>query len=130
MYPFEILILLLNGLIRELLHTKERKVDTCDHLKAVLGDETISCDIELVGPEITACSQGPSFIPDAIAQDMFSTEMLDERRKDYVALKRPSITMDNSLSPSHTLVQIVCQDHKGLLFDVMRTLKDRNIQVP
>jgi UTP:GlnB (protein PII) uridylyltransferase len=40
-----------------------------------------------------------------------------------------SVNMDNSLSPGHTLVQIVCQDHKGLLYDIMRTLKDYNIQV-
>uniref|UniRef100_A0A6N2KMA1 ACT domain-containing protein ACR n=1 Tax=Salix viminalis TaxID=40686 RepID=A0A6N2KMA1_SALVM len=39
------------------------------------------------------------------------------------------LNMDNSLSPGHTLVQIVCQDHKGLLYDIMRTLKDYNIQI-
>ncbi|KAL0338504.1 UNVERIFIED_CONTAM: ACT domain-containing protein ACR10 [Sesamum angustifolium] len=114
---------------RELLHTKNRQDDTYDHLKAVLGVAMISCDIEMVGPEIAACSQGPSFLSDAIAEDMFNTETLDEHPDDCVAFKPPSITMDNSLSPSHTLVQIVCEDHKGLLYDVMRTLKDYNIQI-
>ncbi|KAK6147062.1 hypothetical protein DH2020_017974 [Rehmannia glutinosa] len=52
-----------------------------------------------------------------------------EHQDDSAALKCPSISMDNLLSPSHTLVQIVCHDHKGLLYDVMRTLKDYNIQI-
>lgn len=115
--------------IRDLLHTKKRKEDTYDHLKAVIGDTMISCEIEMVGPEIAACSQGTSFLSDAVAEDMFNIEMLDKPQDDSNALKCPSITMDNLLSPSHTLVQIVCQDHKGLLYDVMRTLKDYNIQV-
>lgn len=114
---------------RELLHTKERKEDTYDHLKAVIGDTMISCEIEMVGPEITACSQGTSFLSDAVAEEMFNVEMLDKPQDDSNALKCPSINMDNLLSPSHTLVQIVCQDHKGLLYDVMRTLKDYNIQI-
>ncbi|KAJ0970156.1 hypothetical protein J5N97_023033 [Dioscorea zingiberensis] len=37
--------------------------------------------------------------------------------------------MDNSLSPAHTLIQIVRPDHKGLHYDIMRTLKDYNIQI-
>ncbi|KAK6126249.1 hypothetical protein DH2020_039994 [Rehmannia glutinosa] len=123
------LVILFNGHLRELLHTKTRKEDTCDHLKAVLGDATISCDIEMVGPETTSCSQEPSFITDAIAEDMFNIEKLNEHQEDSIAFKCPSITMDTLLSPSHTLVQIVCQDHKGLLYDVMRTLKDYNIQI-
>lgn len=114
---------------RELLHTKKRKEDTCDHLKAVLGDGTISCDIEMVGPKITSSSHGPSFFSDGISEDMFNVEMLHENEDDSIAFKCPSITMDNTLSPSHTLVQIVCQHHKGLLYDVMRTLKDYNLQV-
>ncbi|KAG6386293.1 hypothetical protein SASPL_155188 [Salvia splendens] len=110
---------------RELLHTKKRKEDTCDHLKAVLGDGAISCSIERVGPEITSSSQGPSFLSYGITEDM----LLNPNEDDPIAFKCPSITMDNLLSPSHTLVQIVCRDHKGLLYDVMRTLKDCDIHV-
>ncbi|KAA8518703.1 hypothetical protein F0562_016523 [Nyssa sinensis] len=114
---------------RELLHTKKRREDTYDHLKGVLGDAMISCEIEMVGPEITACSQGPSFLPPAITEDTFNLEKLDECQSGSLTSKNVSITMDNSLSPAHTLVQIVCQDHKGLLYDIMRTLKDYNIQI-
>lgn len=85
----------------------------------------LSCDIEMVGPNFTACSHGtPSFIPSSITQETFNLEMLDDSRSNSV-----SVTVDNSLSPAHSLVQIVCRDHKGLLYDIMRTLKDYNIQV-
>ncbi|KAK3043047.1 hypothetical protein RJ639_002615 [Escallonia herrerae] len=114
---------------RELLHTKKRQEDTSDNLRAVLEDAMISCDIEMAGPEITACSQGPPFLPPAITEDTFDLEMLDERRSGSFPSNSVSITMDNCLSPAHTLVQIICQDHKGLLYDIMRTSKDYNIQI-
>ncbi|KAL0426434.1 UNVERIFIED_CONTAM: ACT domain-containing protein ACR10 [Sesamum latifolium] len=114
---------------RELMHTKRRKEDVYDHLKTVLGDDTSSCEIEIAGPDISASSQEPSFLSDAVIVDMFNIEMLEKHQDNSIAFKRPSITFDNLLSPSHTLIQIVCQDHKGLLYDIMRTLKDYNIQI-
>ncbi|XP_062166363.1 ACT domain-containing protein ACR10 [Alnus glutinosa] len=114
---------------RELLHTKKRQEDTCSRLKDVMGDAIISCDIAMVGPEITACSQTSSFLPSAITEDTFNLEMPNELPSGIVTSDSVSVTMDNSLSPAHTLVQIVCQDHKGLLYDIMRTLKDYNIQI-
>ncbi|PIA34316.1 hypothetical protein AQUCO_03800126v1 [Aquilegia coerulea] len=113
---------------RELLHTKKRKEDTHDHLKAYLGDVMISSEIELVGAEIATCSQGTSFLPPAITEDMFSLELSNEHSSGS-STSNVSVTADNSLSPSHTLIQIICQDHKGLLYDIMRTLKDYNIQI-
>ncbi|KAI3706715.1 hypothetical protein L6452_24641 [Arctium lappa] len=115
---------------RDLLHTNKRKEDTYSHLKAVVGDDMVSCDIEMVGPEITACSQGPPFlIPPEISEDTFSLEMPDGCQHGSLQSDNVSVTMDNSLSPVHTLIQIVCRDHKGLLYDIMRTLKDYNIQI-
>lgn len=40
-----------------------------------------------------------------------------------------TITFDNALSPAHTLVQIICAHQKGLIYDILRTMKDCNIQV-
>ncbi|KAG5553619.1 hypothetical protein RHGRI_011493 [Rhododendron griersonianum] len=110
---------------RELLHTNIRQEDTRDCLKSALGDVMISCAIQIVGPEISACSQGHSFLPPAIAENHFD----DEHRSGSRTSNNVSVTLDNSLSPAHTLVQIVCLDHKGLLYDIMRTLKDYNIQI-
>ncbi|GLT66789.1 hypothetical protein SLA2020_391380 [Shorea laevis] len=113
--------------IRELLHTKERQDETIRCLRTELGDTLQSCEIESAGPEVTACSQGTSFLPPAIADEMFSLEA--PAPSGLLASNSISITVDNSLRPSHTLIQIHCKDHKGLIYDVMRTLKDYNIQV-
>lgn len=88
-----------------------------------------SCEIELAGPQITACSQRSSFLPSAITQDMFCLELPSKHTNGFLSSNFLSVTVDNFLSPSHTLVQIFCQDHKGLIYDTMRTLKDYNIQV-
>ncbi|KAJ7972336.1 ACT domain-containing protein [Quillaja saponaria] len=114
---------------RELMRTKKRQDDTYDHLKDVLGDTIITFEIEMVGPEIAACSQASSFLPSAITEDMFDLEVSDKLPSGILTSESVSISMDNMLSPSHTLVQLVCQDHKGLLYDIMRTLKDYNIQI-
>ncbi|KAJ4979184.1 hypothetical protein NE237_009964 [Protea cynaroides] len=114
---------------RELLHTKKRKEDTRDHLRVVLGDAMISCEIELTGPEIASCSQGYSFLPVAAMEEMFKLELPREHQSGSANANNVSVTMDNSLSPSHTLIQINCPDHKGLVYDIMRTLKDYNIKI-
>ncbi|RYR03563.1 hypothetical protein Ahy_B06g082599 isoform A [Arachis hypogaea] len=122
--------LLLNCVyIRELLHTPKRRDDTIQQLTDTLKDALISIEIELVGPEIAACSQASSFLPTAITEDIFNLELPDPGRGGVFTSDSISIVMDNLLSPSHTLVQIMCQDHKGLLYDIMRTLKDYNIQI-
>ncbi|GMN39238.1 hypothetical protein TIFTF001_008459 [Ficus carica] len=114
---------------RELLLTNERRKETHGYLKAVLGDAMISCNIEKVGSEITACSQASSFLPSAITEDTFLLEMPNELPSGTLTSSNVSITFDNLLSPAHTLIQIICQDHKGLLYDIMRTLKEYNIQI-
>ncbi|XWS59618.1 hypothetical protein CRYUN_Cryun08bG0137700 [Craigia yunnanensis] len=114
---------------RELLHTTKRQEETYKALEDVMLDTVISCNIEKVGPEITACSQASPFLPSAITEDIFHLEMSNELPSLSLTSNNVSVMMDNSLSPAHTLVQIVCQDHKGLLYDIMRTLKDYNIQI-
>lgn len=114
---------------RELLHTNARQQETMDRLEDVLGNTLLSCEIESAGREVTACSQGSSFLPSAITDDMFSLELPAGHPSGFLAPAPTTITVDNALSPSHTLVQILCRDRKGLIYDIMRTLKDYNIQV-
>lgn len=70
-----------------------------------------------------------------LAEELFQCELLDNEVRsqalspDMTKLKKANITLDNSLSPAHTLLQIRCADHKGLLYDIMRTLKDMNLKV-
>ncbi|CAN1230954.1 ACT domain-containing protein ACR9 [Linum grandiflorum] len=111
----------------ELLHTKKRQDETCEQLQAVLGESCISCELQLAGTEYE-CLQGRTSLCPAIADELFQFE-ITALSPDLIRLKSAGVRVDNSLSPVHTLLQIHCLDHKGLLYDVMRTLKDCNIQV-
>ncbi|XP_010530480.1 PREDICTED: ACT domain-containing protein ACR10 isoform X2 [Tarenaya hassleriana] len=111
---------------RELLGTKKRQEEAYQCLRNAIGDLMISYNIELVGPEITAHSQASSSVASAVTETVFP---LDENHKGLYTSGDVSIAIDNSLSPAHTLFQISCQDHKGLLYDIMRTLKDYNIKI-
>ncbi|XP_030966983.1 ACT domain-containing protein ACR9-like isoform X2 [Quercus lobata] len=118
----------------ELLHTKKRQDETLEQLHAVLGESCISCELQLAGPEYE-CLQGISSPSPEVAEELFGYELSDKEIRsqalspDMSKLKKASVTVDNSLSPGHTLLQIHCADHKGLLYDIMRTLKDCNIQI-
>ncbi|KAF3784401.1 ACT domain-containing protein [Nymphaea thermarum] len=108
---------------REQLHTEKRRAETCERLRSVLGGSMISCELELVDPEMGSCQQASS------SSDLASLFTEQTTHGNQNSDPNVSVTIDNSLSPSHTVVQILSCDHKGLLYDVMRTLKDYNIQV-
>ncbi|KAH9767752.1 ACT domain-containing protein ACR9 [Citrus sinensis] len=117
----------------ELLHTKQRREETCEHMIAVLGEYSISCEIQLAGPEYESL-QAFTSLPPAVAEELFGSELPD--KEDFsrvlsteVTQNKASITVDNLLSPAHTLLQIKCADQKGLFYDILRTSKDLNIQI-
>ncbi|KAE8732287.1 ACT domain-containing protein ACR9 [Hibiscus syriacus] len=118
----------------ELLHTRERQDDTYKQLNAVLGESCISCELKLAGPEYECC-QGISSLSLAITEELFRFDLSDKEIRsqaliqDMVRLKKANVVVDNSLSPAHTLCQILCVDHKGLFYDLLRTLKDCNIMI-
>ncbi|GLT67091.1 hypothetical protein SLA2020_394220 [Shorea laevis] len=118
----------------ELLHTKERQEDTYNQLNAVLGESCINCELKLAGPEYI-CHQGFSSLSPAVTEGLFQSELSGNKIRsqalspDMSKLKKANVTVDNSLSPAHTLLQINCVDHKGLFYDVLRTLKDHNVKI-
>ncbi|KAJ7975835.1 ACT domain-containing protein [Quillaja saponaria] len=118
----------------ELLHTKQRRQDVCDNLMSVLGDYCISCELQLAGAEFGSL-QGFSSLPSAVAEELFSFELSDKSMSlqplsaDLKVLKKAEVTVDNLLSPAHTLLQIKCVDQKGLCYDIMRISKDYDIQI-
>ncbi|XVF46494.1 hypothetical protein PTKIN_Ptkin03bG0031400 [Pterospermum kingtungense] len=118
----------------DLLHTKERQDDTYEQLNSVLGESCISCELKLAGPEYE-CHPGISSLSPAVAEELFRFELSDRETRsqaltpDLTKLKKANVVVDNSLSPAHTLLQIHCVDHKGLFYDVLRTLKDYNIKI-
>lgn len=112
-------------IVRELLGTGKRRDEVYEYLRYAIGDSMMSYDIELVGHEVTARSQVSSLV----TETLFSSDVSGEQPSGLHTSNSVSIAVDNSLSPAHTLIQITCQDHKGLLYDIMRTFKDFNIQV-
>ncbi|MED6147465.1 hypothetical protein PIB30_044283 [Stylosanthes scabra] len=117
----------------ELLHTKKRQDYVCEFLNDALGDRCISSELQLAGPEYGQL-QGISSLPPAFAEELFSSELLDKGSlhplsKDMAKLKKPTVMVDDSLSPVHTLLQIQCVDQKGLCYDIMRISKDSDIKI-
>lgn len=112
--------------IRNILHAKIGRDETCEHLRIVLGDCCISCELEVAGPEYEY-QQGLSSIPESIAQKLFSCEF--SVMEDASKVKEASVIIDNLLSPAHSLLQIQCRDQKGLIYDILRISKDCDIQI-
>ena len=114
------------------MHTKKRQDETCERLDAVLGESCIGCEFQLADD----FQQGFSSLPPAVAEELFRPEISEGEggsqslSPDMTKLKKVNVVVDNSLSPSQTLLQIHCVDQKGLLYDILRTLKDCSIQVP
>ncbi|XP_042408823.1 ACT domain-containing protein ACR9-like [Zingiber officinale] len=115
----------------ELLHTQQRRDETIERLTSVLGESVNKCEIQLAED----FQQGFSSLPPEVAEKLFSLNLCDGEVSsetlipDMKKLKKANVTIDNSLSPSHTLVKIQCVDQKGLLYDIMRTLKECDIQI-
>ncbi|KAI3450424.1 hypothetical protein Pfo_007089 [Paulownia fortunei] len=102
----------------ELLHTKERQDEMHEHLYDTLGESCISCKLQLACPQYDNL-QGITSLSPTVAEELFSiTPSGKETRSQALCsyaneLKRASIN---------------CVDHKGFLYNIMRTLKDSNIQ--
>ncbi|KAJ9548292.1 hypothetical protein OSB04_020835 [Centaurea solstitialis] len=118
----------------ELLHTKKRRDDACDKLHAVLGESCTNVDIRSAGYKHEGLLAISSLSLTA-AGELFQTELSQKEEHshalspDVKKLKRANVLIDNSLSPAHSLLQINCVDHKGFLYDIMRVLKDFDIQI-
>ncbi|GJU28795.1 ACT domain-containing protein ACR9-like protein [Tanacetum coccineum] len=110
----------------DLLHTKDRRDETCEHLSGVLGECCISCELQLAGPEYET-QQGFSSISQELADELFSCEL--STKEDLSNDKKAVITVDNLMSPAHTLLQIQCLDQKALIYDILKISKDCNIRI-
>ncbi|KAL9268000.1 ACT domain-containing protein [Drosera capensis] len=123
-----------NNVATELLHTKERQLETRQRLQSVLGESCTSCELQLADSHCES-HHGVSSVSPTAAEELFRSHYSETEHHmqalspDMTRLKKASVNIDNTMSPSHTLLQIHCVDHKGLLYDIMRTLKDQDIQV-
>lgn len=112
------------------LHTKIKREETCEHLSGVLGECCISCELELAGPEYES-QKGFTSISEAIADELFGCQLAttEALTTDVSNVKEAVITVDNLMSPAHTLLQIQCLDQKSLIYDILKISKDCNIQI-
>lgn len=105
-----------------------------EQLHTVIGESCTTCELQLAGPTYNNLQVMPSLSP-VVEDELFRVSLSEKETRsqalsqDIKGLKRSSVKIDNSLSPAHTLLQINCVDHKGFLYDIMRTLKDCNMQV-
>uniref|UniRef100_A0A803KS14 ACT domain-containing protein ACR n=1 Tax=Chenopodium quinoa TaxID=63459 RepID=A0A803KS14_CHEQI len=101
----------------ELLHTKERQGEAYERLRCVLGESCISCELQLADSHHEARKRTSSISP-PVAEELFASEYskkechMQALSADLTQLKKAAVNVDNSLSPSHTLFQIHCVDHK------------------
>ncbi|KAL3523794.1 hypothetical protein ACH5RR_016628 [Cinchona calisaya] len=69
-----------------------------------------------------------------VAEDLFSCKLSNKEAcsqavtSNLTKARKATITVDNVISPAHTLLQIQCTDQKGLIYDILRTSKDLDIQ--
>ncbi|CAM8978393.1 unnamed protein product [Rhodiola kirilowii] len=117
-----------------LLHTKQRREDTCKQLIEALGEFCLGCDIQLAGPEFENQHRSCT-LSSEVAEQLFSSNKLNNSSQAITSdpymekLKKASITVDNQLSPSHTMLRIECSDQKGLFYDMSRISKDCGIRI-
>ncbi|KAL9247688.1 hypothetical protein vseg_021095 [Gypsophila vaccaria] len=117
-----------------LLHTKQRQEETYGQLRSVLGESCIGCELQLADSHYET-RQGTSSLSPAVAQELFASEYskkecpMQALSADLTKLKKAVVNVDNSLSPSHTLLQIHGLDHKGLFYDIMRTVNDQDVKI-
>ncbi|KAE9445218.1 hypothetical protein C3L33_22882, partial [Rhododendron williamsianum] len=92
------------------------------------------CELQLAGPEYES-QQGFSSLPEEVAEELFTSELSNKKAcsqalsPDMKKVKTATVTIDNLMSPAHTLLQIQCVDQKNLVYDILRTSKDCNIQI-
>ncbi|CAA7029031.1 unnamed protein product [Microthlaspi erraticum] len=84
------------------------------------------CELELAGPELESLQRFSS-LPPVAADELFGSDGSDVSSSN--SSNKAVLTVDNQLSPAHTLLQIHCVDQKGLFYDILRTSKDCNVHI-
>src|SRR5687768_5520778 len=90
---------------RELLHTKSRREEAYDKLDSVLGDSLTSREIDLATEDMLSCLQACASLTPAVVEQMFNMDLIEEQSISTRGGDTISVTMDNSLSSVHTLIQ-------------------------
>ncbi|CAK9872048.1 unnamed protein product [Sphagnum jensenii] len=115
---------------------KKRAEEVGDQLKELLGSSFSHSEFSEASPGIGDLTCAP--LAPMVANDVFAavpapieTEMDRSQGGPHTSLggEETVVTVDNSISPVHTLLQVTCKNRKGLVYDCLRTLRDVNLQV-
>lgn len=109
-------------------------------MEGFLGDAYSFCEISSAGPEYYGaldCLPLPTSVTKEIFWDYPSATFEQDDTRSEMGCKRSRnlswnrvvVTVDNSTSPAHSLLQISCKSRKGLLYDCLRIVKDLNLKV-
>ncbi|EFJ25064.1 hypothetical protein SELMODRAFT_173843 [Selaginella moellendorffii] len=107
-----------------LLPSRERTLEVCERIKNLMGGLHSKCELKEAGPEYGGLMCTPALNLPPSVSELLSSGVNSQQNGDT-----PRVTIDDLLSPAHTLLQISCRDRKGLLYDCLRVLKDFNYQV-
>ncbi|XP_024391113.1 ACT domain-containing protein ACR9 isoform X2 [Physcomitrium patens] len=116
---------------------KKRAEEVTNQLKEFLGEPCSLCEISLAGSECGGLTCFP--LPATITKDIFyedpatfekgntKSEKINSRSEHHA--NEVVVTVENSTSPVHSLVQLTCKSRKSLLYDCLRTVKDFSLKV-
>lgn len=107
-------------------------------LEEFLGDAYSVCEMTPAGPEYGGLDCFP--LPTSVSKEIFCDDPAAfeqdhprNEKKDHKRNKNPAnrvvVTVDNSTSSVHSLLQISCKTRKGLLYDCLRVVKDLHLKV-
>eukprot|EP00850_Spirogloea_muscicola_P020924 SM000230S07360 [mRNA] locus=s230:179037:181919:- [translate_table: standard] len=116
------------------LPAKHRAEEVCSRVQEALGlgDPSTRCELSAAGALAQDCALA-LVMPPSVEHSLFLEK---EQGSDYDELEPGEkvvspvpVTLDNGLSPAHSVIQIVARERKGLLYDCLRALKDVRLQV-
>lgn len=119
---------------RDELSSQHRVEEVCDRIREVFGDPETEMNCVLEGkvpaPNGLALSTAmPTTVEEYLLpeklRDIWSDKLIPAEK----VVSTVDVTVDNSMSPAHSLLQIKAKDRKGLLYDCLRLLKDHRLQV-
>jgi len=117
--------------------SKERMAEVKRKMEEFFGDAYSFYQISSAGSEdgVLDCFPLPTSVTEEIFWDYPPTFEQDGTRSEKGYIKnrnlsnRVVVTIDNSTSPAHSLLQISCKSRKGLLYDCLRIVKNLNLKV-
>ncbi|KAH7314834.1 hypothetical protein KP509_21G023000 [Ceratopteris richardii] len=116
---------------RKFLAVSERQEEICNRIQSVLGASESFCRLSIIPdnefPESLDLRMFPT-LPEELFRDDCNGLGAD-LLKTAPTMTEFSINIDNSLSPSHTLLQITFVPRRGILYDCTRVLRDFNIRI-